>query len=133
MPKFGEQRKTALYLVVQSVLLKFYILSFVLPGAAQWLDCAEQLLVSWQGRRPAKYAPESGIVVMVFFIIAIIDIIIVTIIIVTIVMSIIFINGVIYIVPVIIVIATNITLSSIDIMISLCLTPPPTLRALIGV
>ena len=61
---------------------------------------------------------------MVFFIIFII---------VAIVMGIIFINGVIYIVPVIIVIATNINLSSTDIMISLCLTPPPTLRALIGV
>ena len=128
MPKFGEQRKTALYLVVQSFLQKFYILSFVLPEAVQWLDCGEQLLVSWLGRRPAEYAPESGFVIMGFFIIAIIDIIIVTI-----VMGIIFINGVIYIVPVIIVIATNITLSSIDIVISLCLTPPPTLRALIGV
>ena len=91
------------------------------------LGCEGRLLGSWRGRRPAKYAPESGIVVMVFFIIAII---------VTIVMGnlgIIFINGVIYIVPVFIVVATNITLSSIDIMISLCLTPPPTLRALIGV
>ena len=73
------------------------------------MDCGEQLLVSWQGRRPAKYAPESGIVViMVLFIIFIIDIIIVTI-----VRGITFINGVKYI----IVIATNITLSSIGIMI----------------